>query len=131
MPSSKRSGGYRTKSAPTTLAVVRMRKFRESCLEFLNDGQFLELSDLVDRLENFERKRQITDLDIVSEGTVYKLTHTGTSLGNIIAEVFFAYLPDRREIVVLGAEQWRDGVAIARRAERMEDRLKHYLRIAK
>jgi hypothetical protein len=131
MPSPNKIGSPRQERAVAKLTIVSMMKFREDALGFLIDGQFLELADVVDRLEDFERKRQVWDLDIVREGDVYKLTHTGTSLGSIVAEVFFAHLPDRREIVVLGAEQKKAGDPPPHRSERMLNRLNHYLKIAK
>lgn len=129
MPSSKK--GRRTARTLVTLDVVVMKKFRSECLEFLNEGQAMELADLVDRLEDFGNQRLTWDLEIVRDRNFWKLTHSGTSLGRIEADVYFAHIPERGEVVVLGASRSNQQLRKSNLHERLANRLDHYLRITK
>jgi hypothetical protein len=102
-------------------------KRRDEAAKFLNPGQCMELADIIERLEDFDDLREIDDLEIERVGDFWRLVHSGTSLGPIVAEVYFGCLPRSRKIVVLGVTQ-SDGTTPApwHRITRMQSRLDHY-----
>jgi hypothetical protein len=84
------------------------------------------------RLEDIASPEELWDIQIERFGEVERFIHSGTSLGQIEAEVWFARLPKRREVVILGvyAREHGDEASWVRVAK-MENRLRHYLTIAK
>ena len=119
--------GTRTKSE-----VIQPLKPRSEALAFLNMGQFAELCGVIDRLEDFGNDRELWDLEIVRVGRIWKLTHTGTSLGSKIADVYFGYVDETQKVVVLGIYPGRDADSEPwHRIARMEQRFIHYVRIGK
>ena len=133
---SRRRRTKRVETRSTRYEVVRLGKSREDAQKLgLNEGQVLELDEVVQRLDNFGIETEIWDLPImkIDKGDgIYVLEHSGTSLGRTLVEVYFAPNEKRREIVVLGvAEGNRNIPRKWYRTARMRNRLEHYLRIAK
>jgi hypothetical protein len=112
--------------------VVLPLKPRGEATSFLNDGQFAELCGVIDRLEDLGNERELWDLDIVRVGRIWKLVHTGTSLGGIVADVYFGHVHQTKKVVVLGIYPGTDAIDEPwYRAARMEQRLAHYIKIGK
>ena len=82
--------------------------------------------------EDLHSRRLIWDLQIDPVGRLFKLVHSGTSLGTIVAEVYFGCCAERRKIYVCGVFQSSStDEAPWYRLVRMENRFEHYLRIDK
>jgi hypothetical protein len=120
-----------TRRSLTERSVVHPKKPWQEAGKFLNDGQILELKDVTDRLEDLHKPREIWDLKIEWIGGLGRLFHTGTSLLEIEAEVWFADLPERGVVVILGVFPRQPGKPSEVRLERMKIRREHYRRIVK
>jgi hypothetical protein len=108
-----------------------MGKSKEDARKILkNDGQCLEVEDVAARLENLDRPGEIWDLEIQTSDGIGWVTYSGASLGSMEVEIYFAQVPHRREVVILGTFL-RDGEPSWVRIERMKNRLNHCLQTAK
>jgi hypothetical protein len=128
----KRQRVRRSAAERTTFAVVHLGKAKSDARTFLNAGQCLEVEDVAARLENVSSPEEIWDLKIEKLGEVERFVQSGASLGRIEAEVWFARLQGRREVVILGVFARERGEAASWvRIVKMENRLHHYLAIVK
>lgn len=124
-------GKYREELARRLLTVVYPGKAREEASRFLNEGQCLELEDVFQRLEAFHNSKLVWDLDIEPVEELFRLSHTGTSLGPAVADVYFAYLPDQDTVIALGVIE---GGRTCNRwvlMHKLRNRLAHFVRIRK
>ena len=83
--------------------VVPLLAAIKDAKDFLNAGQYLHLTDIVKRLADWENREEISDLRVEPIQGMWELQEKGGILGRINVRVYFAYLKQRREVVVLGA----------------------------
>ena len=88
--------------------VVPLRAAIKDGRAFLNDGQYVHLRDIVRRLGEWNNREEMNDLRIAPIQGLWELKEKGGILGRINARIFFAYLKDRRQIVVFGALKRRE-----------------------
>jgi hypothetical protein len=115
------------------LTLVRMGIARVDSSRFLNDAQQWEIEGHVDRLGSFGDHAETWDLDIEKidrEDNIHRLLVRGGIFGKKCAEVFFAPVTERSEIVVLGVKDGNPFVSPPPfRIEQMRSRLRHYRKI--
>ena len=85
------------------LNVVVLRKAKKEGHEFLNPGQYEHMTGVIKRLVDFNSPMEITDLRIEPIESFYELKDKGGLLGKINVRIYFAYVPDEGNIVVLKA----------------------------
>lgn len=119
-------------------AATGRRRFEVKFLEnaetdarkILNDGQWLYVSGVIRRLEEFGNRMATSDLRLEKmTDDLWELKLKGNTLGRLNVRVFFSPLADDREVVVLGViKKEQDGKTPPHILTRMQNRRLVYCR---
>jgi hypothetical protein len=91
-------------------------------------GQYLHVSDFVCQLVGFGSRRYDPTLRIAPIEEFWELKEKGSVLGRINLRLYFAYLSDRNEVVILHAYKKEDDGATPKYVLiRVRNRLRMYL----
>lgn len=111
-----------------SLAVVVLRAPKKEGHEILNDFQYWHVAKVIMRLADFGDKAAIADLRINPFGKYWALKLKGGVLKKVNLRVYFAFLGDRREIVILKTyKKEEEGQAPPHIEITLDDRLEDYL----
>ncbi len=100
-------------------ARTELEAAKKDAQAFLNDAQYLHVVGLVKRLASFGNRRELADLRLEKiKSEIWELKDKGGILGKINVRVFFAALPERKQMLSCdersdAGTQQRD-VAVAR-----------------
>lgn len=127
MSSRKQSRGS---SIRRKLEVVQLEAFHKDLCKFLNPGQCFYMELLANRLERFGDAEATADLRVDKIGNgLWELKAKGNVLGKINVRAFFAPVPGRAQVVMLGAfKKENEGSTRPHRVTKMLNRLEYYVR---
>lgn len=113
---------------PEPRTVVALREPKDEAKALLNDVQYWEAVCIVKRLSDFGDRQATSDLSIKPFGDFWELRLKGGFVKNLNLRIYFAFIADRNEVVVLKTykkeEDRRTCPAIM---DTLEDRLEDYL----
>jgi hypothetical protein len=108
--------------------VVALARAKKEARDQLTEEQYWELVCLVYRLRDFGNRDAIQDLDIRQLGEYWELRIKGGFIRNINLRVYFAFVEDRNEIVVLMTYKKEEDRRVSPHIIIiLEDRLEDYL----
>ena|SRR5436190_6875893 len=81
--------------------VVVLKRSKDEGKKILSNLQYACVVEVVKRIGDFDDHEEAWDLDIRRFGDFYELRMKGSFLGKINLRVYFAYLKDRDEVLVL------------------------------
>ena len=96
--------------------------------KILNDTQYEHIVGVLKRLTAWENKQEIADLKIERIESFYELKDKGGVLGRLNLRVYFAALPENKDIIVLKTyKKEEDGACPRYIVINVEDRLENFL----
>lgn len=118
----------KTEKRQTRQTVVVLEAAKKEGRAFLTPGQYEHIVQLEQELVEFGSSKLRPDLDIRQlEGTLWELRDKGGVLGKKNVRVYFAFLSERHEIVVLSTYKKEDDGPLPRHIViRVKNRLRHY-----
>ena len=125
-----------------SIGLVEMTKTQEDCSwdvhvlkiarkegkNILNQTQYDHVVEVLKRLTDWEDKEEISDLRIEKIQDFYELKDKGGVLGRLNLRVYFATVPDNKDIIVLKTyKKEEDGACPRYIIINVEDRLEDFL----
>ncbi|HJT76407.1 MAG TPA: hypothetical protein VJ739_04325 [Gemmataceae bacterium] len=109
-------------------SVVALAKPKKEAKRILTDEQYWDLTGLVKRLEEFGNQQAMSDLDIRPFRQFWELRVKGGFIRNLNLRVYFAYLEEQNEVVILMAYKKEEDRRVSPHIHTiLEDRLEDYL----
>jgi len=108
--------------------IVALKKSKKEARQILTDEQYWDLVGYAKRLYEFGDRKATADLDIRPLQEFWEFRVKGGFIRNVNLRVYFAYLQERNEIVILMAyKKEEDGQVSPHIPILLEDRLEDYL----
>lgn len=113
---------------PTDATVVALAEPKAEARRILDEVQYCESVAIVKRLSEFGNPSAVSDLSIRKFGDFWELRLKGGFLKRVNLRIYFAYVAERREVVILKAYKKEEDRRVCPSVRHtLEDRLEDYL----